>query len=249
MINKAVTMLEMQDAMNRKVDEDWLDKNREWYRAVWIECAELMDHYGGWKWWKASSPDIEQVVLEIVDIWHFGLSMQITPARDYLSVATRLCDEWQADGFDQSVNVKVIMATNRQDTLDPALLRPGRFDRHITVDRPTLKGRIEMFKVHVRNVPLDDNVDIKRLAEGSIGLTGADIRNLVNEAALWATRNDKNRARVMRYIEPQPVSTKVRKRRRSLLFHQRPTCATSSPIVWNSLTTGGTSQACTKTQT
>ena len=90
-------MLEMQDAMNRKVDDDWLDKNREWYRAVWIECAELMDHYGGWKWWKASSPDTEQVVLEIVDIWHFGLSMQITAKRDYLAVANRLCDEWHAE--------------------------------------------------------------------------------------------------------------------------------------------------------
>ena len=95
MITKAVTMLEMQDAMNCKVDEDWLDRDREWYRAVWIECAELMDHYGGWKWWKASSPDIEQVVLEIVDIWHFGLSMQITPQRDFQAVATRLINEWE----------------------------------------------------------------------------------------------------------------------------------------------------------
>ena len=85
----------MQDAMNCKVDEDWLDRDREWYRAVWIECAELMDHYGGWKWWKASSPDIEQVVLEIVDIWHFGLSMQITPQRDFQAVATRLINEWE----------------------------------------------------------------------------------------------------------------------------------------------------------
>ncbi|MGR8950178.1 MAG: dUTP diphosphatase [Gammaproteobacteria bacterium] len=97
MISKAVTMLEMQDAMNRKVDEDWLDKKREWYRAVWIECSELMDHYGGWKWWKASSPDIDQVVLEIVDIWHFGLSMQITAERDYRSIAKRLCQEWGQD--------------------------------------------------------------------------------------------------------------------------------------------------------
>lgn len=97
------------------------------------------------------------------------------------------------DGFTRSDATIVIAATNRPDVLDPALLRPGRFDRHITVDRPTLKGRIEMFKVHVRDVPLADDVDIKRLAEGSIGLTGADIRNLVNEAALWATRNDKNK--------------------------------------------------------
>lgn len=97
----------------------------------------------------------------------------------------------EMDGFTPTDAVIVMAATNRPDVLDPALLRPGRFDRHITVDRPTLKGRIEMFKVHVRNVPLADDVDIKRLAEGSVGLTGADIRNLINEAALWATRNDK----------------------------------------------------------
>ena len=97
----------------------------------------------------------------------------------------------EMDGFDPSSSVIVVAATNRPDVLDPALLRPGRFDRHITVDRPTLKGRVEMYKVHVRDVPLADDVDIQRLAEGSIGLTGADIRNLVNEAALWATRQDK----------------------------------------------------------
>ena len=99
----------------------------------------------------------------------------------------------EMDGFTPTDAVIVVAATNRPDVLDPALLRPGRFDRHITVDRPTLKGRIEMFKVHVRDVPLDEDVDVTRLAEGSVGLTGADIRNLVNEAALWATRNNKNR--------------------------------------------------------
>ena len=97
----------------------------------------------------------------------------------------------EMDGFDPASSVIVVAATNRPDVLDPALLRPGRFDRHITVDPPTLKGRIEMYKVHVRDVPLADDVEIKRLAEGSVGLTGADIRNLVNEAALWATRQDK----------------------------------------------------------
>jgi cell division protease FtsH len=87
----------------------------------------------------------------------------------------------------------VLAATNRPDVLDPALLRPGRFDRHITVGRPTQKGRLEMFKVHTRDVPLDNDVDLQRMAAVSIGLTGADIRNLVNEAALWAARNNKNR--------------------------------------------------------
>jgi len=73
------------------------------------------------------------------------------------------------------------------------LLRPGRFDRHITVDRPTQRGRVAIFKVHVRGVPLADDVDLERLASGTVGLTGADIRNLVNEAALWATRNGKDK--------------------------------------------------------
>jgi cell division protease FtsH len=97
----------------------------------------------------------------------------------------------EMDGFSQTDSVIVMAATNRPDVLDPALLRPGRFDRHITVDRPTLKGRHAIFKVHVRSVPLDEEVDLQRLAAGTVGLTGADIQNLVNEAALWATRQDK----------------------------------------------------------
>ncbi|MBN2024599.1 MAG: ATP-dependent zinc metalloprotease FtsH [Pirellulales bacterium] len=98
----------------------------------------------------------------------------------------------EMDGFTQNESVIVMAATNRPDVLDPALLRPGRFDRHITVDRPNYKGRLAIFKVHSRNVPLSDDVDFERLAAGSVGLTGADIRNLVNEAALWATRQGKD---------------------------------------------------------
>jgi len=98
----------------------------------------------------------------------------------------------EMDGFVQGETVIVIAATNRPDVLDPALLRPGRFDRHITVDRPTLRGRIEIFKVHVREIPLAEDVSLERLAAGAVGLTGADIRNLINEAALWATRQDKD---------------------------------------------------------
>jgi cell division protease FtsH len=99
----------------------------------------------------------------------------------------------EMDGFSQTESVIVLAATNRPDVLDPALLRPGRFDRHVTVDRPNHKGRRAIFAVHVREVPLADDVDLDRLASGTVGLTGADIRNLVNEAALWATRNGKNR--------------------------------------------------------
>lgn len=97
----------------------------------------------------------------------------------------------EMDGFTPSQAVIVVAATNRPDVLDPALLRPGRFDRHVAVNRPTMKGREEIFKVHVRDVPLADDVKLDRLAAGTIGLTGADIQNMVNEAALWAARNDK----------------------------------------------------------
>ena len=99
----------------------------------------------------------------------------------------------EMDGFSGVDSVIVVAATNRPDVLDPALLRPGRFDRHITVGRPTNKGRLEIFKVHTRDVPLDNDVNLERLAAITIGLTGADIRNLVNEAALWAARNNKTR--------------------------------------------------------
>jgi cell division protease FtsH len=99
----------------------------------------------------------------------------------------------EMDGFAQNDFVIVVGATNRPDVLDPALLRPGRFDRHVTVGRPTQKGRVEIFKVHVREVPLGDDVNLEVLASACIGLTGADIRNIVNEAALWAARNDKTK--------------------------------------------------------
>ncbi len=97
----------------------------------------------------------------------------------------------EMDGFSPTESVIVLAATNRPDVLDPALLRPGRFDRHVTVDRPNQKARVALFEVHTKNVPLAEDIDMQRLAEGTVGLTGADIRNLVNEAALWATRHDK----------------------------------------------------------
>jgi len=98
----------------------------------------------------------------------------------------------EMDGFSPSESVIVLAATNRPDVLDPALLRPGRFDRHVTVERPNQKARLALFKVHTRNVPLAADVDLDRQASGTVGLTGADIRNLVNEAALWATRQNKD---------------------------------------------------------
>lgn len=98
----------------------------------------------------------------------------------------------EMDGFQQTEAVIVIAATNRPDVLDPALLRPGRFDRHVTVDRPTKSGREAILKVHSRKVPLADNVDLAKVAAGSIGFSGAELKNLVNEAALNAARENRN---------------------------------------------------------
>ena len=97
----------------------------------------------------------------------------------------------EMDGFDSKNNVIVIAATNRPDVLDDALLRPGRFDRHITVDRPDLKGREEVLKVHVKGVKLSKDVDLKIIAKRSPGFSGADLANVINEAALLAARRDK----------------------------------------------------------
>ncbi|MGI6225767.1 MAG: ATP-dependent zinc metalloprotease FtsH [Peptococcales bacterium] len=97
----------------------------------------------------------------------------------------------EMDGFNVNEGIIIIAATNRPDILDPALLRPGRFDRQITVDRPDVRGREEILKVHVRGKPLADNVDLAVLARGTPGFTGADLANLVNEAALLAARRSK----------------------------------------------------------
>jgi cell division protease FtsH len=96
----------------------------------------------------------------------------------------------EMDGFEQNSGVIIIAATNRPDVLDPALLRPGRFDRQVVVDRPDVKGREGIFRVHVKNIPLADDVKLETLAKGSPGLSGADIANLVNEAALLAARQN-----------------------------------------------------------
>jgi cell division protease FtsH len=94
----------------------------------------------------------------------------------------------EMDGFESNDGVILIAATNRPDVLDPALLRPGRFDRQIVVDAPDLRGREGILKVHLRNKPIADDVDITTLARGTPGMAGADLANLVNEAALWAVR-------------------------------------------------------------
>jgi len=98
----------------------------------------------------------------------------------------------EMDGFEQTQSVIVLAATNRPDVLDPALLRPGRFDRHVTIDRPAKEGRAAILKVHTRKVPLGDDIDMQDLAGATTGFSGAELKNLVNEAALIAVREEKN---------------------------------------------------------
>ena len=90
-------MLQMQHRMNNRVHADWISQHFEWYRAVWIECAELMDHVG-YKWWKKQTPEWEQVRLEVVDIWHFGMSALFQPEQDLSDLADLIVSEVAAAG-------------------------------------------------------------------------------------------------------------------------------------------------------
>src|SRR5882672_2603506 len=96
------------------------------------------------------------------------------------------------DGFDSSTHVIVLGATNRPDVLDKALLRPGRFDRRIVIDLPDIKGRYEILKVHARKIKLDSTVDLMDIARNTPGGSGADLENILNEAALLAARRGRN---------------------------------------------------------
>jgi cell division protease FtsH len=107
----------------------------------------------------------------------------------------------EMDGFSSDQSVIVLAATNRPETLDPALMRPGRFDRNVLVDRPDVKGREAILKVHVGKIKVDDNVDLKHLAKLTPGFVGADLANLVNEAALLAARKNKSRVTMAEFEE------------------------------------------------
>src|SRR5919112_192873 len=126
----------------------------------------------------------------------------------------------EMDGFDSSTNVIVIAATNRPDVLDPALLRPGRFDRQVILDRPDIQGRVAILEVHVRGKPLEEDVSIEGLARQTPGFSGADLENLVNEAAILAAR--KNRKTVGRVIAgPQRKSRVISDRERIMTaYHE-----------------------------
>ena len=121
----------------------------------------------------------------------------------------------EMDGFSSNSGVIVLAATNRPETLDPALLRPGRFDRHVLVDRPDVRGREAILKVHIKEVKLDESVDLKELAGITSGFVGADLGNLVNEAALLAARNDKKSVTMAELTEAvERVTTGLEKRQR-----------------------------------
>ncbi len=135
----------------------------------------------------------------------------------------------EMDGFGANEGIIIIAATNRPDILDPALLRPGRFDRQITVGRPDVKGREAVLKVHARNKPLDDTVDLKAIASRTPGFSGADLENLLNEAALVAARRNKKKIDMSdideatdRVIAGPAKSTKVisEKERKIVAFHE-----------------------------
>ncbi len=123
----------------------------------------------------------------------------------------------EMDGFESNEGVILLAATNRPDVLDPALLRPGRFDRQIVVDSPDVRGREGILRVHSKSVPLADDVDLKVLAKGTPGLAGADLANLVNEAALLAARRDADKV-TMEDFENAKDKVMMGTERRSLLI-------------------------------
>lgn len=126
MKQKLLAMLQMQNEMNTRVHPAWRDQNYEWYRAIWVECAELMDHYG-WKWWKKQSPDRDQVVLELIDIWHFGLSSLLQREQDEEKIAASLEAAMVADVPEQNFcrDVEVFA----QQTLASKQFDPQLFSR------------------------------------------------------------------------------------------------------------------------
>ncbi len=132
----------------------------------------------------------------------------------------------EMDGFDPKVGVILMAATNRPEILDPALLRPGRFDRHILVDRPDKIGRIEILKVHLRNVKVDESLDIERIAGMTPGMVGADLANLVNEAALLAVRRNKAKVEMSEFEEAvERVVAGLEKKNRLINPEERKTVA------------------------
>jgi cell division protease FtsH len=132
----------------------------------------------------------------------------------------------EMDGFTQSEQIIIVAATNRADILDPALLRPGRFDRQVTVGNPDLKGRDQILRVHARRVSLEPDVDLRAIARGTPGFSGADLANLVNEAALIAARAGRSTVRNLDFDSARDkVLMGVERKSVAMSEHERVTCA------------------------
>lgn len=125
----------------------------------------------------------------------------------------------ELDGFDPNEGIIIIAATNRPDVLDPALLRPGRFDRQVVVPQPDVKGRLEIIKVHIKKIPLDEDVNLETLARGTPGFSGADLANLINEAALLAARYSKSKVEMIDF-ENAKDKVIMGKERRSMIISE-----------------------------
>lgn len=115
MKTQILTMLDMQDAMNSKVTESWREQNYAWYRAIWIECGELLDHYG-WKWWKKQDPDMDQVILELIDIWHFGLSILLS-GNDSKEALADIIEQGLTDHSKEGADFRELIETFAEQTL------------------------------------------------------------------------------------------------------------------------------------
>ena len=114
MQNKLLIMLELQDAMNARVNSAWREANNEWYRAIWTESAEMLDHYG-WKWWKHQQPDLDQVRLELVDIFHFAMSDYLLQSDDNSAVASRILQEMGNPG--SIADIRLAIESMAQSTI------------------------------------------------------------------------------------------------------------------------------------
>src|SRR5699024_6150140 len=128
----------------------------------------------------------------------------------------------EMDGFETDEGVIIMAATNRPDVLDQALLRPGRFDRQIMIDKPDLNGRVEVLKVHVRDITLSDNIDLRLLASQTPGFAGAELANLCNEAALTAARRDKKQVEMVDFQDSiERVIAGLEKKNKIISPHER----------------------------
>ena len=137
MKQQILTMLEMQDAMNTKVHEDWRGQQFEWYRAIWVECAELLDHYG-WKWWKKQTPDMDQVILELIDIWHFGLSIKLSSGSELAEIADEIvsCLDFAHKSEDFRVDIEAFSeATLKTKAFDVSLFAKLMVGADLSFDR------------------------------------------------------------------------------------------------------------------